>query len=144
MSVQVQAVGGCVVVVLPPEVDSVHAVEVDRALRERVWGRVPPPTDIVFDLTPVQFIDSPGLTLIARSRRRGIECGVGVRVVVPTPAQRRLLETMCVERAIVYPSVHLAVLDSVRDRATIEHDGERRRSVGAVAQAPGPAVGGQG
>lgn len=144
MALRIQSMGGCVIVAFPPEVDGVRAAEVDTTLGERVWDRSPP-TGLVLDLSPVQFIDSPGLAVIARACGHGQERGVDVRIVAPTPTQRRLLDRMGVEDAAVYDTVPLAVLDSLSGRAPMEGGcGGARDSGGGGVQTSGPGAGEQG
>lgn len=110
MPLRIQTVGACVVVALPPVVDNAHIAEVNAPLQVRVWDSVPPPRTVILDLSPVQFIDTPGVALINWAHRRGRERGIGVRVVAPTPSQRRILDMLGVDRAVVFRTMHQALV----------------------------------
>lgn len=113
MALRIQSVGACLVVALPPVVDSSHIAEVGAPMQGRVWGWSPRPELVVLDLSPVQFIDSPGVELIRETRRQGLERGVGVRVVAATPAQRDILERLGVDPGALYNSLPQALLGVV-------------------------------
>ena len=55
----------------PPQVGAAVAAEVEASLNDQVWGREPPPAWIVFGLSPVRFIDTPGLALFSSDQRAG-------------------------------------------------------------------------
>jgi anti-anti-sigma regulatory factor len=136
MALRIQSVGACLVVALPPVVDSSHIAEVGTPLHVRVWEWSPQPEMVILDLSPVQFIDSPGVELINETRRQGQERGISVRVVAPTPAQRIILERLGVGPDALYNSLPQALLDTGAGREATENDGGSRRPAGTVDQAP--------
>jgi anti-anti-sigma factor len=115
VALRIDPIEGGLLIGLPPEVDSVHVDQLIAPLREQVLNRVPRSGRVVLDLSPVQFIDTPGLALISRACRLGAEQGIEVLVVAPTPAQRRLLGAMGLDPGAVHATVPAALAGSRPD-----------------------------
>ncbi|WP_042402244.1 STAS domain-containing protein [Streptacidiphilus carbonis] len=115
VALRIDPIEGGLLVGLPPEFDSVHIGQLTAPLREQVLNRDPRPGRVVLDLSPVQFIDTPGLALISRARRLGADLGIEVLVVAPTPAQRRLLGAMGLDPGAVHATVPAALAGSRPD-----------------------------
>jgi anti-anti-sigma regulatory factor len=146
MPLWIHSMGACLIVALPPVVDSPHLAEVRGPLQGEVrgplqgevWAYRPRPEVVILDLSPVQFIDSPGVQLINETRQQGRARGIGVRIVAPTPAQRDILMQLGVEPEALYSSVPQALVYNDADRAhvQVEDDGGSRRPVGTGDQVP--------
>jgi len=136
MRLRIQSVGACVILALPPVVDSIHIAEVRAPIKGRVWACSPRPRAVILDLSPVQFIDSPGVALINETRRQGRAHGVAVRVVAPTPAQRSILMRLGVDQDALYTGLSQALVDSGETHTGVEDDGGSRTPRGGDWRRP--------
>jgi anti-anti-sigma regulatory factor len=134
MPLRIRSVGACVILALPPIVDRSHIAEARAPLHGEFWERSPRPEVVILDLSPVQFIDSPGVALINETRQQGRVHGIGVRVVAATPAQRSILVRLGVDEEVLYSSLPQALVCNSAERAGVEDDGGSQRPVGAADQ----------
>lgn len=90
VSVSNQRDGDVVTVVVSGDVDLSAAPAVADAIEEALAVDGAKWTEV--DLSGVAFLDSSGITLLLRGRRRADECGVGFRVVGARGIVRQVLE----------------------------------------------------
>jgi anti-anti-sigma factor len=102
--------GRTTVVELRGEIDLGSQEQVEPHLAAAAQG--PEPLSVVLDLSPVDFIDCFGLSLLVRARRRIVERGGRVGLVCDRRAIRKLLGLTGLE-GVFHPFRHLD--DAMRD-----------------------------
>ncbi|MDX3747507.1 MULTISPECIES: STAS domain-containing protein [unclassified Streptomyces] len=80
--------------------------EIDIAVVLRVTATVDtatgrPSTDVVIDLSPVEFLDCSGLGLLCRARRRVEERGGHLTLVCPQPHIRKMIRIVDLSQVFV-------------------------------------------
>jgi anti-sigma B factor antagonist len=114
----VQWIGQVAVVTLPTEIDSINADQV----REDLLSVINRGALLIADLTGTTFCDSAGVRALLRAFRRASANDSGMRLVVSTPAVRRVFEITGVDRLLdIYPSVS-AALAGRHDQASSSAD----------------------
>jgi anti-sigma B factor antagonist len=105
-------VGQTAVVTLPVEIDITNADQIREDLLSVVNQGA---TLLVADLSKTTFCDSSGISALARTFRRAQAGGGDMRLVVDTPAVRRVLVLTGVDRLLnIYPSVTASLTDPHR------------------------------
>ncbi len=101
--------GGATVVTLHGDLDLLAVPLLSAALDEVTSGAEP---DVVFDLSPVSFVDCSGLGLLCRARNR-VRARIGrLRLVTPDGGFPRLLRRTGLDDAFeLYPDVPGALAD---------------------------------
>jgi anti-sigma B factor antagonist len=96
-------IGRVAVVALPEEVDVTNADAIGEDLLSALnQGAVL----LVADMSKTTFCDSAGVSALVRTFRRAVAGSSGLRLVVGTPAVRRVLSLTGVDRLVdVFPSV---------------------------------------
>jgi anti-anti-sigma factor len=91
LTVHVADLGDTSTVRLTGEIDLVSSTQLNREL-ETLLDRVPPPTRLRLDLREVSFMDTTGVAVLLKARRRAHELGCRFAVVSTSPAIARLFE----------------------------------------------------
>ena len=100
-------IGRAAVVSLPAEIDITNADQVREDLLSVLNQRA---TLLVADLSATTFCDSAGVSALARAFRRAEASQSEMRLVVGTPAMRRVLSLTGVDRLLdIYPRVAAAL-----------------------------------
>jgi anti-anti-sigma factor len=73
------------------EIDLLTSTQLNREL-EIVFDRVPPPTRLCLDLADVMFMDTTGVAVLLKGRRRALELGCRFVVSTTSPPIARLFE----------------------------------------------------
>ncbi len=96
-------IGTVAVVTLPAEIDVTNA---DGVREELLSVLNEGAATLIADMSATTFCDSAGVSALVRSFRRATASGGAMRLVVGTPAVRRVLALTGVDRLVeVYPSV---------------------------------------
>ena len=103
----VQWIGRAAVVTLPAEIDITNA---DRVREDLLSVLNHGAAVLIADLSTTTFCDSAGVGALARTYRRAEASQSDMRLVVSTPAVRRVLTLTGVDRLLdIYPSVTTAL-----------------------------------
>ncbi|MCW2948564.1 MAG: rsbV5 [Actinoallomurus sp.] len=98
--------GEHLIVVMPAEIDITNAAQVREVLL-RVLNRAD--STLIIDMSATTFCDVAGVRAIERAYQRARACRTQLRLVVQTPAVRRILTLTGIHRIIaVYPSLAAA------------------------------------
>lgn len=89
LTVVTHTTGECAVLALVGELDVTNADEVEETVRV-AWQD--PPSYLVFDLSGLTFMDSAGVRVLVRARRRATEHGGTVVLAGLTPSVSRIIE----------------------------------------------------
>jgi anti-sigma B factor antagonist len=96
LTVVTRTAGKCVILTLAGELDVTNAAEAEEAVRV-AWQDSP--SCLVFDLTRLTFMDSTGVRVLVRARRRAIQDGGTVVLAGLTPSVSRIMEVTGLNRA---------------------------------------------
>jgi anti-sigma B factor antagonist len=96
LTVVTHTAGECAVLTLTGELDVTNAAEAEEAVR-LAWRDSP--SCLVFDLTRLTFMDSTGVRVLVRARRRAAERNEAVMLVGLTPSVARIMEVTGLNRA---------------------------------------------
>ena len=107
VSYPIKKVSGVLVITAPADIDMTNADLLSAALAgPAALGQA----TIVVDLTATQFCDSAGLLVLVRANQRAVARGSELRLVLATPAVRRLFAVSGVDHVIpTFPTPALAV-----------------------------------
>jgi anti-sigma B factor antagonist len=103
LTVGTRSAGECVVLTLAGELDVTNAAEAEEAVRV-TWRD--PPSYLVFDLSRLAFMDSTGVRVLVRARRRAAEHEATVALAGLTPSVSRIIELTGLNQAF---AIHATV-----------------------------------
>lgn len=96
LTVVTHTAGECAILTLAGELDVTNAAEAEEAVRV-AWQDSP--SRLVFDLTRLTFMDSTGVRVLVRARRRATQSGATVVLAGLTPSVSRIMEVTGLSRA---------------------------------------------
>jgi anti-sigma B factor antagonist len=96
LTVVTHTAGECVVLTLAGELDVTNAAEAEEAVRI-LWQD--PPSYLVFDLSRLVFMDSTGVRVLVRARRRAREHEGTIVLAGLTPSVSRIIELTGLDKA---------------------------------------------
>ena len=91
LEVTVARDGDIVVVTVVGEIDLVTSTRLNREL-DSTLDHDPPPARLRIDLEQVTFMDTIGIAVLLKARRRALEAGARFSVISTSPAIGRLFE----------------------------------------------------
>jgi anti-anti-sigma factor len=91
LTIRTAHAGDTTTVVLEGEIDLATSTRLNREL-DAVLDRVPPPMRLRVDLAAVGFMDTTGVAVLLKARRRALESGCRFAVSSTSPAIARLFE----------------------------------------------------
>jgi anti-anti-sigma factor len=91
LTVTTTHLGDTATVRLEGEIDLVTSTQLNREL-DTLLDRLPPPTRLRLDLRDVGFMDTTGVAVLLKARRRAHDLGCRFSVVSTSPAIARLFE----------------------------------------------------
>ena len=91
LTIRATDAGDTTTLVLEGEIDLLTSTQLNREL-DTVLDRVPPPTRLRVDLAAVGFMDTTGVAVLLKARRRALEAGCRFTVKSASPTIQRLLE----------------------------------------------------
>jgi anti-sigma B factor antagonist len=100
LTVGTRTAGEYVILTLSGELDVTNAAEAEEAVRA-AWQDASSP--LVFDLSRLTFMDSTGVRVLVRARRRATQRGGTVALAGLTPSVSRIMEVTGLNRAF---SIH--------------------------------------
>lgn len=121
LTVVTHTAGECVVLTLSGELDATNAAEADEAVRI-AWQD--PPSYLVFDLSRLVFMDSTGVRVLVRARRRATEHEGTIVLAGLTPSVSRIIELTGLNQVF---TIH-ATLEQALPAGSVS-DGDGRRGV---------------
>ena len=108
LTVVTNTAGECVIVTLAGELDVTNAAEAEEAVR---FAWQDSPSCLVFDLSRLTFMDSTGVRVLVRARRRATEHRGVIVLAGLTPSVARILELTGLDQAFaVHPTLDAALL----------------------------------
>jgi anti-anti-sigma factor len=84
-------VDDAVTVTVRGEIDLATSTRLNRDL-DGALDQEPAPTRLRIDLSEVHFMDTSGVAVMLKARRRALEAGARFSVISPSPTIKRLLE----------------------------------------------------
>ena len=90
-SIRVSHDGDTSTMVLTGEIDLLTSTEINRKL-DALLDRDPPPAHLCLDLSEVGFMDTSGVAVLLKGRRRALEVGASFGVISASPTIERLFE----------------------------------------------------
>ncbi len=96
LTAEVGATGSCVVVTFAGELDVTTAEEAEKAVQ--IASELPH-THMVLDLTRLLFMDSTGVRVLVRARRRATDLQATISLAGLTPSVSRIVELTGMDRA---------------------------------------------
>jgi anti-sigma B factor antagonist len=122
LTVVAHTAGECVILALAGELDVTNADEAEEAVRVAWQGS---PSFLVFDLSRLTFMDSTGVRVLIRARRRAAERQGIVALTGLTPSVSRIVELTGLNQAFaIHPTLDAALLAlSASDGAIAEPAG---------------------
>jgi anti-anti-sigma factor len=114
LTVSTRAAGRCLIVTLQGELDVTNAAEAEQAVHE---ASADSDAHLIFDLTKLMFMDSTGIRVLVRTRRRAGEHGATVALAGLTPSVARIVDVTGLNRTF---AVHASV-DEALAAAPTEH-----------------------
>jgi anti-sigma B factor antagonist len=110
-------IGQVAVITLPEEIDVTNAGTVQEELLAVMDAGA---ALLIADMSKTTFCDSAGVSALVRAFRRASADGCSMRLVVSTPAVRRVLSITGVDRVIdTFPSVAKSLHRTGRRRPTV-------------------------
>jgi anti-sigma B factor antagonist len=91
LAVEISRTGDTTTVVVTGEIDLATSTRLNRDL-DSVLDRVPLPVLLRIDLAGVGFMDTTGVAILLKARRRALELGCQFTVIALSPALARLFE----------------------------------------------------
>ena len=91
LTIQTVHAGDATTLTLVGEIDLLTSTQLNREL-EIVLDRVPPPRRLHLELADVIFMDTTGIAVLLKGRRRALEVGCQFVVTTTSPAIGRLFE----------------------------------------------------
>jgi|SRR4051794_23516747 len=91
MDVRTAYAGDTATVTVVGEIDLVSSTTLNRALDD-VLDRYPPPAWLRLDLAAVEFMDTAGVAILLKARRRALEAGCRFTVASSSATLQRLFE----------------------------------------------------
>src|SRR4051812_48127450 len=91
LEIRVAFADGAAVVTVVGEIDLATSTRLNREF-DAVLDRVPAPTRLRIDLADVAFMDTSGVAVLLKARRRALEQGCRFSVISTSPTLRRLFE----------------------------------------------------
>jgi anti-sigma B factor antagonist len=122
LTVVTHTAGECVILTLAGELDVTNADEAEEAVGVAWQGS---PSSLVFDLSRLTFMDSTGVRVLIRARRRATERQGIVALTGLTPSVSRIVELTGLNQAFaIHPTLDAALLAlSASDGAIAEPAG---------------------
>lgn len=111
LTVVTHTAGECVILTLAGELDVTNAAQAEEAVRV-VWQGSP--SRLVFDLSGLTFMDSTGVRVLVRARRRATEHRRSVALAGLTPSVSRIIEVTGLNQAF---AIHATVDEAVPGRS---------------------------
>ena len=87
LTIRTTHAGGTTTLVLEGEIDLLTSTQLNREL-DAVLDRVPPPTRLRIELAAVSFMDTTGVAVLLKARRRALESGCRFSCRRPRPRSR--------------------------------------------------------
>ena len=91
LEVTIARVDDAVTVTVKGEIDLATSTRLNRDL-DGALDQEPVPARLRIDLSQVNFMDTSGVAVMLKARRRALEAGARFSVISPSPAIKRLLE----------------------------------------------------